>query len=204
MFLFFLKGVIISFAIAAPVGPTAVLCVNRTVKYGWRVGLLSGLGAATADALYALIAGFGVNFIIDFVFRHEQAIRFYGGLFLLYWGTRIILQKFVESDPLVKGEGLGGPFVSTFILTLTNPMTLLAFMAVLAILGKAGIRHDYFNLAQWIVGVAVGSFGWWIVLCSTAHFYRKKFDKKGLWLLNRATGIFIIAVGALALLNLKG
>ncbi len=204
MFYLFLRAVIVGFAIAAPVGPTTVLCVTRTVKKGFRHGMLSGIGAATADSFYALIAGFGVAFIVNFALRHAEAIRFYGGLFLLYWGTRIILSKFVESDPLVKGDGFGGPFISTFILTVTNPMTLLAFMAVLALLGHGGIRGSYFDLGQWILGICLGSFAWWTIVCGVAHVYREKFDQKGMFLLNRITGVIVIAAGVLALLGISG
>lgn len=122
---FLLRGIIIGFSIAAPVGPIGVLCIRRTLAEGWTSGLVSGLGAATADAIYGCIAGFGLTLISDFLISQQIWLRLVGGSFLCFLGLRTFLSKPAEQAALIKGKGLVGSYASMFFLTITNPMTIL-------------------------------------------------------------------------------
>ncbi|MBM5805898.1 MAG: LysE family translocator, partial [Candidatus Verstraetearchaeota archaeon] len=132
---FLLRGLLIGFAIAAPVGPIGILCIQRTLAKGRIYGFASGLGAATADAIYGAVAGFGLTFISDVLINQQLWLRLLGGAFLLYLGTRTILSKPSKETPQTANKGLAADYTSTFLLTLTNPMTILSFIAVFAGLG---------------------------------------------------------------------
>lgn len=183
-------------AIAAPVGPTTALVIHRTIKQSWNSGVLSGLGAALADSLYALLAGLGAGLVAAYIEPHQMFIRAVGGIFLLYWGWRIFVSRFAENHPLVRERGWGGPLVSTFLLTLTNPMTLLAFAAVLVGLRSGSLYHHSGDWGEWMVGVGAGSISWWLALSSAVHPYRQKFDLKVLAWVNRIIGMSVIIAGA--------
>src|SRR3990172_8990998 len=132
----FLKGLLLGFSIAAPVGPIGVLCIRRTLAEGRTAGFASGLGAATADALYGSIAGFGLTIVSSFLIDQSHWLQLAGGIFLLYLGIKTFLAKSKETietgSPLEKSRGIIGNYASTFLLTLTNPLTILSFIAIFA------------------------------------------------------------------------
>lgn len=125
------------FAIAAPVGPIGVLVIRRSLAEGRASGLASGLGAATADAAYGALAGFGLTVVTAFLVEGQGWLRLVGGAFLCYLGVRTLLARPAEeaTDVREKGGGLVGAYASTFLLTLTNPTTILSFAAVFAGMG---------------------------------------------------------------------
>ncbi|WP_448563568.1 LysE family translocator [Trichothermofontia sp.] len=146
----FIKGMVIGFAIAAPVGPIGVLCIQQTLAEGQLMGLLSGLGAATADAVYGAIAGFGLTLAADFLLSYAAGLQLLGGLFLCYLGVRTFLTPPAVEAATVAGKGLLGAYASTFVLTLTNPATILAFIGVLTGLGI--LSSDRAAAACWFWG----------------------------------------------------
>lgn len=165
--------------------------------------MLSGLGAAAADATFALAAAFGVSAIAEPIQHHILFIRLVGGSFLAFWGVRIFLSRFAESHPLVKGEGWGGPFWSTVLLTFTNPMTLLAFMAILAGIGDVHVGRHIPAVLLWTAGVCAGSFGWWLLLAHFAHGFREVFNFKVLTLMNQIMGVVVTAAGLAVLMSIR-
>src|SRR5215212_10024460 len=120
-----LKGLLIGFSIAAPVGPIGVLCIRRTLAQGRAAGLVSGLGAASADAVYGCIAGFGLTFISGLLISQQGWLRLIGGGFLLYLGIKTLLSRPAEQPASAGGTGLARAYASTQLLTLTNPATIL-------------------------------------------------------------------------------
>jgi len=134
------KGLMAGLAIAVPVGPVNVLCASRTLRKGRLSGLLSGFGAATADTLYGAIAGFSITFLIQFLEREEFWIRVLGGLLLMGIGTMYFCKPARDVDLPSENGAAGSDFSSTLLLTLTNPTTILSFLAVLAGLGMGGHR----------------------------------------------------------------
>ncbi|UCE19161.1 MAG: LysE family transporter, partial [Gemmatimonadota bacterium] len=121
----FLKGLIIGFSIAAPVGPIGVLCIQRTINGGYRSGVYTGLGAATADALYGSVAAFGLTVISHFLVQHTFWFSLTGGIFLCYLGVRAFLSKSLKDPSILKKAKYFNAYISSFFLTLTNPMTIL-------------------------------------------------------------------------------
>lgn len=197
---FLLRGLLIGFSIAAPVGPIGVLCIRRTLAQGRLVGLVSGLGAATADALYGLVAAFGLTFISSFLLQQETALRVVGGLFLLYLGVRTFLTRPSETEASGGARaGLLGAYSSTLVLTLTNPLTILSFAAIFAGLGVADTAGDYGAASVVVIGVFVGSALWWLLLSGGADRLRDRFTPTALQWVNRLSGLIITLFGILAL-----
>src|SRR5438309_2149461 len=122
-------------AIAIPVGPVNVLCASRTLARGRHSGLISGLGAAAADTFYGSIAGFSITFIIQFLEREQFWIRIVGGLLLMGIGMVYFRKKPQKLEEERKNGASHSDFTSTLLLTLTNPTTVLSFLAVMAGLG---------------------------------------------------------------------
>lgn len=201
-FSFLLRGLIVGFSIAAPVGPIGVLCIRRTLAEGRAYGLVSGLGAATADVIYGCIAGFGVTFISNFLMRQQMWLRLVGGGFLCFLGVRIFLFTPAEQAVPAKGIGLFSAFASTFFLTLSNPVTILSFAAIFAGLGVGSTGGSYAPAAMLVFGVFGGSALWWLILSGSVSLFRTRFTQAGLRLVNRVSGMIIAGFGVIALLSL--
>jgi len=193
---------VIGFSIAAPVGPIGVLCIRRTLASGRAVGFASGLGAATADAVYGCVAGFGLTFVSGALIGGQSWLRLVGGLFLCYLGVRSFLTRPAEGLAPAEGAGLAGAYVSTFVLTLTNPMTILSFAAVFAGLGIADTRGGYGSAALLVVGVFTGSALWWLGLSGVVSLFRARLSVHVLWWVNRISGVVIFGFGLAAILSL--
>lgn len=198
---FFFKGLVIGFLIAVPVGPIGVLCIHRTLAEGKIQGLISGLGAATADAIYGSIAAFGVTFVSDFLIEQQLWFRIIGSVFLCGLGVRTFLSKTVKEAGANKSLGLFGNYGSTFLLTLMNPITVLAFAVVFASLGIT--NPNYGSAALLIAGVFTGSGIWWFMISGITGIFREKVSHSNLVWLNRISGTIIILFGLLILFNLE-
>jgi threonine/homoserine/homoserine lactone efflux protein len=198
---FLLKGLVIGFSIAAPVGPIGVLCIRRTLTGGRILGLLSGLGAATADAIYGCVAGFGMTFISSFLIHQKMWLGMVGGLFLCYLGLKTFLAKPAEQASSAASAGSIGAYASTFFLTLTNPMTILSFAAIFAGLGIGSSRGNYLSAAVLVLGVFTGSSLWWLALSIGFSTIRSKFNPQGLRWVNRVSGVVISGFGLFALMS---
>jgi len=203
-FSFLLRGLIIGFSIAAPVGPIGVLCIRRTLAGGATSGFISGLGAATADALYGSIAGFGLTFISNILISQQVWLRLIGGGFLCYLGLKTFLAGPSKRAVSTKANGLISAYISTFFLTLTNPITILSFAAIFAGLGVGSVSKGYIPAGLLVAGVFIGSALWWLFLSNGVGLLGKKFNLSGLRWTNRISGITITAFGVWALLSLKG
>jgi threonine/homoserine/homoserine lactone efflux protein len=202
----FLEGIIIGFAIAAPVGPIGVLCIRRTLAEGRISGLVSGLGAATADAVYGAVAALGLTFVAEFLMGGETWLRLVGGTFLVFLGVRTFLARPAErAAPAARRSGLPGAYASTFFLTLTNPTTILSFAAIFAGLGVAGdASGDALSAMLLVLGVFLGSAAWWVVLSGATSLFRTRLSVRGLRWVNRISGTVIAAFGVLAVSGLGG
>lgn len=197
-----LRGLLIGFSIAAPVGPIGALCIRRTLANGRAAGLVSGLGAASADAIYGCIAGFGLTFISSLLISQQLWLKLIGGAFLCYLGVRTLLARPAEQAASAAGAGLLGAYASTFVLTLTNPTTILSFLAVFAGLGLASAAGDYGQAALLVLGVFVGSALWWLLLSGGVSLLRARLNAQALVWVNRASGLIILGFGIAALASL--
>ena len=201
---FFVKGLFIGFVVAAPVGPIGVLCARRTLMHGRRAGFFSGMGAATADAIYGFIAAFGLTFISDLLVEHQSLLRVVGGTILIYMGVKAFRATPVKRTDLPRSaRHYAGMYSSTFFLTLTNPMTIFSFAAVFAGFGLAGTKGSAASAGFLILGVFLGSALWWLFLVAIFSIYRKRFETHQLLWVNRVSGAIIASSGILALLSLE-
>ena len=205
MFSVLLRGIIIGFSIAAPVGPIGVLCIRRTLADGRLNGLLSGLGAASADACYGAIAAFGLTFISTILIQQQFVLGLIGGLFLLFLGIGTIraepATQAVSTDQ--RRTGLMEIYLSTFLLTLTNPVTILAFMAIFAGVGISASGGSYVAAIVMVVGVFTGSAPWWVVLSSGVSLLRERFSPRWILWTTRLSGTIITVFGLVTLINLR-
>ena len=198
MIAFLLKGFAIGFSIAAPVGPIGVLCIRRTLSDGRMAGLVSGLGAATADALYGCIAGFGLTLVSAFLLDQQAWIHLVGGVFLCYLGLKTFFSKPAGQTANVQGGNLLSAYFSTLILTLTNPLTILSFAAIFAGLGLGAAGGDFSSAGVLVTGVFVGSAGWWLLLSGGVSLFRQRFDQRAMGWVNKFSGLIILGFGLAA------
>jgi len=195
---FMFKGAIIGFSIAAPVGPIGVLCIRRSLADGQRVGLATGLGAATADAVYGCVAAFGLTAVSSFLVGQRFWLGILGGLFLCYLGVRTFISTPAEQTAEVRSTGLFPAYVATLFLTLANPMTILSFVAVFAGFGL-GASPDYFSASTLVAGVFIGSALWWLFLSSSVALFRSAISSSWMRIVNRLSGSIILAFGLYSL-----
>lgn len=200
MLALFIKGLIIGFAIAAPVGPIGVLCIQRSLHDGFKIGLMSGLGAALADGTYGLIAGFGLTALSSLLIDHQFWIRLIGGLFLLNLGVKLFLtpprEKSAGNSDRSPWHALG----TTFLLTLTNPATILSFIAIFAGLGLSQTSSDYVHAIVLVLGITLGSAIWWMLLSGgVAFILHHRLSPAVMKNINRVSGLIILSFGIYAL-----
>jgi len=187
------KGLILGFSIAAPLGPIGLLCIKRTLEGGRWHGVLSGLGAASADAFYGSLAAFGLAALLQHYQWIQTWTQILGGLFIIYLGVRFVLAKEATKEA---GDGsatnsLGKVWVTTFLLTLSNPVTIFAFLGMFAGAGVQGTGS-----AIWLVlGIFSGSMLWWLVLAQITHWLGKRMSPKVLLWVNRVAGLALVGFG---------
>lgn len=190
-----LKGLLIGLSIAAPVGPIGILCIRRTLAQGKMYGFVSGLGAASADAVYGLIAGLGLDLAVDFIEGHQIWLQLVGSLFLFYLGIKTFRSQASETPANAAGKRLIGAYSSVFFLTLTNPMTILSFAGIFAGLGFS--RSHAGSALTLVLGVFAGSALWWILLSFGVGWFRNRIATRGLGVINRLAGAIIVGFGGL-------
>ncbi len=185
-------------SIAAPVGPIGALCIRKTLSEGRLSGLAAGFGAATADALYGAVAGFGLTAVSSWLIAGSRYFGLGGGAFLVYLGITTLLARPGAESAKCPTSSLWKTYFTTFGLTLTNPMTILSFIGIFAGL-TAGAARDYSAAATLITGVFAGSGAWWLVLTSGIGLIRGQSTAKLLRWVNVASGGVILACGVKAL-----
>jgi len=199
----FLKGLILGFSIAAPVGPIGLLCIQRTLSRGRLHGFISGLGVASADTCYGLIAAFGLGAVTLFLLGIQFWLQLVGGLFLVGLGFKI-----ARTDPGSKtaaGDtepGLWHAWGSIFMLTLANPATILGFLAAFVALGLGSQTHGPSAGLALVAGVFLGSAAWWLILSFIAGLVRAHLTDGRMRIVNRTAGALIIALGLWTLVPL--
>lgn len=199
-----LRGALIGLAIAAPVGPIGVLCIRRTLAGGQIAGLVSGLGAATADLVYGVIAALGLTALAELLTGVSFWTRLLGGLLLCYMGWRTLRERPAEGPAAATGRGLLGAYASTFLLTISNPATVIAFFAVFAGLGAASAARSYGDGLVLAIGVALGSALWWLLLSAVVGLLRSRATPAAMRWVNIVSGVIIAGFGVAALASLVG
>jgi len=201
-FSYLAKGLLIGFSIAAPVGQIGILCIRRTLTDGRTAGFVSGLGAATADAFYGLIAAFGLTAVSAFLIGQQFWLRIFGGTFLCYLGIRIFFTLPRDIDDTPQPGTLTRAYSTTLFLTLTNPTTILSFLAIFAGAGLASATGDFAGGLAMVAGVFLGSAAWWLLLSGVVSLLRGKLNYRGLIWVNRGSGVLLFTFGVITLSSL--
>lgn len=198
---FLLKGFIIGFSVAAPVGPIGVLTIKRTLTEGRVAGFVTGMGAALADTVYGVVAGFGLTAISSFLFTQAFWLQLIGGLFLLYLGVKTIVSKPASKAATTNSKGLFNNFISTFFLTVTNPSTVFSFIAIFAGFGLGKSQANYSYSMILVLGVFIGSAIWWLILSLVVGVLQTKITAERLIWINRLSGFILLSFGVIALVT---
>lgn len=198
-----LNGLAMGFCIAAPVGPIGLLCIRRSALDGRAAGFATGLGAATADAIYGLVAALGVSAVTHFLDDHRVLIQLIGGVVLIGLGVWLARAKpaTATAGP-IHSRNLTAAYASTFLLTLANPATILSFVAIFAAVGVGAGGSGLARAAQLVVGVFLGSAAWWLLLSTGAHWLGNKVGAHRLHVINVVSGLLIALFGAWQLVAL--
>lgn len=200
---FFMKGLLLGFVIAAPTGPIGILCARRVLTHGRRAGFVSGMGAATADVIYGFIAAFGLTFISHLLAEYHFWLRIAGGTLLCFIGTRtFFLDPQKDRSTRTTGREYAGLYTSTFFLTLTNPSTILSLGALFAGFGLAGAHGSVLSAGTLVLGVFLGSALWWLFLIGIFTLFKSRIGQEQVLWLNRMAGIVIAGSGVLALVTI--
>ena len=199
-----LNGMIIGFSIAAPVGPIGLLCIRRSLAQGQLAGLLTGLGAATADACYGAVAAFGLTAVSAFLVRGAVWLALFGGIFLCYLGVTTFISPVREDTAADRGPSLSKAYASTVLLTLSNPATILSFVAIFAGFGlgaQTDSQAHFGAAAAMVAGVFLGSALWWWLLSGVSGRLRTRMKPAWMVWINRASGTLLAAFGIIALVQ---
>ncbi len=188
------KGILIGFLVSIPLGPIGVLVIQRTVNRSRIAGLFSGIGAALSDTLYAVIAGFSLTFVIDFIHAHEIIFQALGALVVLAVGINIFFKNPATDLKRfrLKGNTHYKDLISSFLLTFSNPLTVFVFLAVFASSGVANsLEHPYYSFFI-VLGVFIGATTWWFSLSGIVSMFRHKINLRILWWINKTAGVIIV------------
>ncbi|WP_394827049.1 LysE family translocator [Pendulispora albinea] len=200
----FVKALLLGFSVAAPVGPIGVLCIRRTLTDGRRVGFFCGLGAATADALYGLVAGLGVAAISSSFSAQQRIFRVVGACYLAYLAyctVRAEVPREGANAAKVAGGGALSAWLSTFGLTVTNPMTIAAFAAMFSSFGIVAGASVWDGTLALVAGVFLGSAAWWFTLSGGVSLVRQRLSRAHLVWVNRASGVCLFGFALAAVLS---
>lgn len=196
-----LEGIIIGILVSIPMGPIGVLCVQRTIHQGRRAGLISGLGAAVADSSFAFIAGFGLTFLTDFFDAQQRYLLLLGAIILIFLGVKLFVTNTIKEIKKIRHQRSNpyANFISVFLLTLSNPITILFFGLMFASLGV--VKEDFKQTSVLIGGIFSGALLWWFILTSIVSYFRKFFRIRIIFWINKLAGVLIIIFGLFAAYN---
>lgn len=200
MIVYLLKGVLIGLLFGLPVGAVGTMTVQRTWRFGFRSGLLTGLGSSVADCFYAAVGAFGLTLLSDFLLRYQTVLHLLGGGLILYMGVRLIASKENTAAAEIKAVAGAKLVASSFIIGMTNPAALLTFLFAFSYFGISGIAGS-FNRLCLVGGVFIGTYIWWTVLSAATYILRNKAKRHSLQRANRVFGVILSAFGTVVLVR---
>lgn len=190
------RSLVLGFAIAAPVGPIGLLCIRRTLAGGRLSGLATGLGAASADAVYGAVAGFGLTLAAGVLIEQRYWLQPLGGLFIAWLGWRTFSSKPVRDElSEAANKKLIGAYFSAFFLTISNPLTILSFTAIFSGFGIGLAGGDLGQAASLVAGVFIGSALWWFLLTAIVTWARLRVKPQVIAMINQGAGILLFILG---------
>lgn len=197
MLIALLKGFIVGMGASIPLGPLGVLCVQKTLSKGRNSGFITGMGASISDTIYAAISLLGLAFIYDFIQLHKNWVLAIGGIIIVLIGLKIYLTNPIKQiRQKSKKSKHVEDFIEAFIMTITNPGAIFLILGLLATVGiniKSGTTDV--NIVPILWGVFLGSVTWWYILSTSINVFRNKFRLKQLIMINKISGIIIVALG---------
>lgn len=196
-------GFLIGIVMTAPIGGVNIMCLRKSLSYGFSAGFICATGAIVADAIFATIAIFGIGYASALIEQYQTIIQFSGGIIVIVFGLIIFRHKnsFVCGNDNRKADP-GGPF-SSFVLTATNPGTVFGFTALFSTLGKfVSPSQNTQDSALLLLGVIIGCTTWWIGVTGLASHYREKLSVQMLIKVNRTTGVVLIVFGCFILVGI--
>lgn len=192
-----LKGILIGLLLSIPMGPIGMLCIQRTLTRGRKYGIITGLGASTSDIIYLITALFFVGFIVDFLTQYQQIIQYIVSILVIFFGW-FIFRSNPSTQPVppqLSNQSLLRDFVSSFILTLSNPLILFFQLALIARFEFLNEHTSILNNVTGIMAVFAGAFIWWNLLTFLVSKFKNRLGFAGLRLLNKTVGIVLAAIG---------
>jgi len=203
--IFFIHGFIIGILASMPVGAIAIMSVQRTMNNGLWAGFSIGMGAAFGDFVYAGIAGFSLNFISDFLLENKFWLALAGGIFLLFIGYKIYTSDTVKqfrNKKKLSSSKIANDFVSSFLLALSNPVTILGFTGFFASAGIISKDTSNFRVLILLIGVFLGATLWWFGISLIVNIFKKKITLRKIVIINRITGVLIVILGIAVLIGM--
>ena len=198
-----IKGILIGVVASAPMGPVGVLCIQRTLNKGRWYGFVTGLGASLSDIAYALITGYGMSFVFDYVNKNIFYLQLFGSILLLAFGLYTFRSNPVQSiRPVSTNRGsYFHNFITAFVVTLSNPLIILLFIGLFARLAFVSEGVLVFEAVSGYLAIALGALTWWFGITYFVNKVRKQFNLRGIWVLNRVIGsvVMLVSLGALIL-----
>ncbi len=182
--------------VSAPLGPMGVLCIQRTINKGMLSGVISGLGAIAADIIYASVAGFGITFIVNFLDANQLIIRSLGGVVLIIFGIAVFRSNPVKQirRQRTRKTSYFSDFMSSFLVTVTNPITVVVFGLAFASVGL-NKNPSAQSVTFMLFAVFCGALVWWVGLSSFVNIFRKRIRLRNLWWINKISGVIVSIFG---------
>ncbi|MEK3771943.1 LysE family translocator [Paenibacillus sp. FSL R5-0887] len=197
------KGMLLGLSIAAPLGPISILCIKKTLSSGFKTGLCCGLGAATADAVYGSIAGFGLSALTAFLVDYKTVLQALGGLFICYLGMKSLLElPDTDSTAPNSPKSSLNSYIVTLLLTLSNPMTIIFFLGIFSASGVL-LSHSSSNMPFLVSGVFLGSALWWMGLTGSTALFRTNImlGRSKQLMFNKLSGLVMLSFGIVSLIQ---
>lgn len=203
MFNTIIEGITIGLCTSIPVGPIAILIIQRTLQKGRLHGFFSGLGAASSDTFYALLALIGLSVVLSFIEENKLIIQIAGSSIMMLFGIYIFFQnpaKNIEKSKTEKSS-YWQDYLTSFLLTLSNPLMIFLYIGLFAQYNFITSESHFMEIVIGICSVFAGAGLWWFLITLLASIFRKRFNIRGLWILNKATGMLIFVIALVALIG---
>lgn len=202
MFPILLKGILIGTLVSMPLGPMAILIIQRTASKNFKVGYSSAMGVLLTDSVFVLIAGYSLGYLMHFLTKYESVFQIISAIVLLILGYSIFSTKPQKLHKIKtnKEESYLQHFATTLLLSSSNPAIILAYIAILASSGISFQQHGTHYIFTFVSGFIVGAAGWWLILTSIINFFRNKFNSRILFWFNKISGASIITMVIIAVI----
>lgn len=203
MLIIIIKGLIIGLFLSVPLGPIGMLCIQRTLNRGRKYGIATGLGATTSDVFYSIITLFSLSFVLDIIEQNKLVIQIAGSIIMILFGLYIFRSHpATQPKPNEKSQHtIFGDYISSFGLTLSNPLVLFVLIALFARFNFIDIKTTLVHTVCGILAILGGALVWWLTLTFLASHFRHMFSRRGLRILNQITGSIIMLIGLAGLIS---